>query len=94
VIDPGFGFSKTAEQNLLLFDQLAALHSLDRPILVGPSRKRFVGAVTGVPIEDRDRATAAACALAYDRGARLFRVHDVNGARETLALAQAVGSAA
>ena len=94
VIDPGFGFSKTAEQNLLLFDQLAALQSLDRPILVGPSRKRFVGAVTGVPIEDRDRATAAACALAYDRGARLFRVHDVAGTRETLALAQAVGSAA
>ena len=94
VIDPGFGFSKTPEQNLLMFDQLAALHSLDRPILVGPSRKRFVGAVTGVPIEDRDRVTAAACALAYDRGARLFRVHDVAGARETLAFAQAVGSAA
>jgi dihydropteroate synthase len=92
VIDPGFGFSKTPEQNLLLFDQLAALQSLDRPILVGPSRKRFVGSVTGVPIEDRDRATAAACALAYDRGARLFRVHDVIGARETLALAQAVAS--
>ena len=94
VIDPGFGFSKTPEQNLLLFDQLAALQSLDRPVLVGPSRKRFVGAVTGVPIEDRDRATAAACALAYDRGARLFRVHDVAGARETLTLAQAIGSAA
>ncbi len=94
VIDPGFGFSKTAEQNLLLFDQLSTLQSLDRPILVGPSRKRFVGAATGVPIEDRDRATAAACALAYDRGARLFRVHDVAGSRETLALAQAMGSAA
>ena len=92
VIDPGFGFSKTPEQNLLLFDQLAALQSLDRPILVGPSRKRFVGSATGVPVEDRDRATAAACALAYDRGARLFRVHDVTGTRETLALAQAVGS--
>jgi dihydropteroate synthase len=94
VIDPGFGFSKTPDQNLLLFDQLAALQSLDRPILVGPSRKRFVGAVTGVAIEDRDRATAAACALAYDRGARLFRVHDVAGARETLALSEAVGSPA
>jgi dihydropteroate synthase len=92
VIDPGFGFSKTPEQNLLLFDQLGALQSLDRPILVGPSRKRFVRSATGVRIEDRDRATAAACALAYDRGARLFRVHDVTAARETLALAQAVGS--
>ena len=92
VIDPGFGFSKTAEQNLQLFDQLAALQALGRPILVGPSRKRFLGAVTGVPVEDRDRATAAACALAYERGARLFRVHDVAGASETLALAQALGS--
>ncbi len=90
VIDPGFGFSKTAEQNLLLFDQLPALQALGRPLLVGPSRKRFLGAVTGVPVEDRDRATATACALAYERGARLFRVHDVAGAREALAVAHAV----
>ena len=92
VVDPGLGFSKTAEQNLVLFDQLAALQSLGRPVLVGPSRKRFLGAVTGTGTEDRDRVTAAACGLAYDRGARLFRVHDVAAARETLALAQAVGS--
>ena len=92
VIDPGLGFSKTADQNLLLFDQLAALEALGRPVLVGPSRKRFLGAVTGVPVEDRDRATATACALAYERGARLFRVHDVAGAREALALAQAAGT--
>jgi len=92
VIDPGFGFSKTADQNLLLFDQLAALEALGRPVLVGPSRKRFIGSVTGVPVEDRDRATATACALAYERGARLFRVHDVARAREALAVAHAVGS--
>jgi len=91
VIDPGFGFSKTAEQNLLLFDQLSALQALGRPVLVGPSRKRFLGSVTGGPVEDRDRATATACALAYERGARLFRVHDVAGAREALAVAHAVG---
>jgi dihydropteroate synthase len=92
VIDPGFGFSKTAEQNLLLFDQLPALQALGRPVLVGPSRKRFLGSVTGEPVEDRDRATATACALAYERGARLFRVHDVSSAREALALAQAMGT--
>jgi dihydropteroate synthase len=91
VIDPGFGFSKTAEQNLLLFDQLPALQALGRPVLVGPSRKRFLGSVTGGPVEDRDRATATACALAYERGARLFRVHDVAAAREALAVAHAVG---
>jgi dihydropteroate synthase len=91
VIDPGFGFSKTVEQNTVLFDQLAVLEALGRPIMVGPSRKRFLGAVTGLPVEERDRATALACALAYDRGARLFRVHDVAAAREALSLARAVG---
>lgn len=92
VIDPGFGFAKTAEQNLLLFDQLAALQALGRPVLVGPSRKRFLGAATGVPVEERDGVTATACALAYERGARLFRVHDVAGARDALGLAHAIGN--
>jgi dihydropteroate synthase len=89
-IDPGFGFSKTIEQNVLLLDQLGALQALGRPIMAGPSRKRFLGSVTGRPVEDRDRATAAACALAYERGARLFRVHAVAAARETLELTQAI----
>jgi dihydropteroate synthase len=93
VIDPGLGFSKTVEQNVTLFDQLAALTSLGRPILVGPSRKRFLGAVTGLPLEERDRTTGVACALAYERGARLFRVHDVALAREALSFAYAMGSA-
>jgi dihydropteroate synthase len=91
VIDPGLGFSKTVDQNLVLLDQLAALQALGRPVLVGPSRKRFLGSAAGIPVEDRDRATATACALAYERGARMFRVHDVASAREALALAQAVG---
>jgi dihydropteroate synthase len=90
-IDPGLGFSKTVEQSVLLFDQLQALQALGKPVLVGPSRKRFIGAVTGQPVEDRDRATATACALAWCRGARIFRVHDVGAAREALSLAQAVG---
>lgn len=94
VIDPGFGFSKTVEQNILLLDQLASLQALGRPILVGPSRKRFLGSVTGLPVEDRDRVTATACALAYNRGARLFRVHAVASARESLALADAIGGVA
>jgi dihydropteroate synthase len=91
VLDPGFGFSKTAEQNILLFDQLDALQALSRPVLVGPSRKRFLGTVTGQPLEARDRATATACALAWERGARLFRVHDAAAARDALTLAQALG---
>jgi dihydropteroate synthase len=91
VVDPGLGFSKTPEQNILLFDRLDALQALGRPVLVGPSRKRFLGAVTGQPVEARDRATATACALAWERGARLFRVHDVAAARDALTLAQAIG---
>ena len=90
VLDPGLGFSKTVGQNVELFDQLPALQALGRPLLVGPSRKRFLGAVTGLPVEERDRATAAACALAWERGARLFRVHAVAAAREALALAHAL----
>ncbi len=91
VVDPGFGFSKTVEQSALLFDQLEALQALGRPVLVGPSRKRFLGALTGQPLVDRDSATATACALAWARGARLFRVHDAAAARDALALAQALG---
>ena len=91
VVDPGLGFSKTPEQNILLFDRLDALQALGRPVLVGPSRKRFLGAVTGQQVEARDRATATACALAWERGARLFRVHDVAAARDALALVQAIG---
>jgi dihydropteroate synthase len=86
VIDPGFGFAKTAEHNLLLLDQLAALASLGRPILVGPSRKRFLGSVTGRDVGERDSATAAACVLAYERGARLFRVHNVAVTRDAHAV--------
>jgi dihydropteroate synthase len=94
VLDPGLGFSKTAEQSLQVLDQLAAFASLGRPLLVGPSRKRFLGAATGREIAERDTATAAACALAWDRGARLFRVHDVAAARDALLLAHALGGPA
>jgi dihydropteroate synthase len=90
-VDPGFGFSKTVEQNVELFDRLDALVALGHPVVVGPSRKRFLGVVTGQAVDARDRATAAACALAWERGARLFRVHEVAGARDALNVAQAVG---
>jgi dihydropteroate synthase len=88
-VDPGLGFSKTAEQSLSLLDRLGALGALGRPILVGPSRKRFLGHATGREPADRDRATAAACALAWERGARIFRVHEPAAVRDALALAVA-----
>jgi len=89
VVDPGFGFAKTATQNLRLLDELATIVAVGYPVAVGPSRKRFLGAATGRPVEDRDRATAVACAFAWERGARLFRVHDVALTVEALSLASA-----
>ena len=93
VLDPGFGFAKTAEQNLALLDGLEALRPLGRALLVGPSRKRFLGSVTGREVAERDVATAAACVLAWERGARLFRVHQVGVTRDALAVAHAVRGA-
>lgn len=93
VVDPGFGFSKTAAQSLVLLDRLDAIVSLGQPVLVGVSRKRFLGEATGRAVDDRDRATAAACALAYERGARLFRVHAPAAVRDALAVVQAVSEA-
>ncbi len=92
VVDPGFGFAKTATQNLRLLDELASIVAVGYPVAVGLSRKRFLGAATGRPLEDRDRATAVACALAWERGARAFRVHDVRLTHEALALASATTS--
>jgi len=89
VLDPGFGFAKTAAHNFRLLDELATIVGVGYPVAVGLSRKRFLGAATGRPVEDRDRATAVACALAWERGARLFRVHDVALTREALSLASA-----
>ncbi len=93
VVDPGFGFAKTPEQNFRLLDELATVVAVGYPVAVGPSRKRFLGAATGRPVEDRDRATAVACALAWERGARLFRVHEAALANEALRVASATTSA-
>jgi dihydropteroate synthase len=88
--DPGLGFGKTPAQSLALLDSLDALQCLGCPLYVGPSRKRFLGDATGLPVEARDTATAAACVLAWERGARIFRVHDVGPTREALAVAHAL----
>jgi dihydropteroate synthase len=90
VLDPGLGFAKTAEHNLALIANLDRLAALEYPVLVGPSRKRFLGTVTGKAVNQRDAATAAACVAARLRGASLFRVHDVAGAREALQVADAI----
>lgn len=90
VVDPGFGFAKTSEQNFSLLARLGSIVELGHPVLVGPSRKRFLGAATGRGVNQRDAATAAACVAARLLGARLFRVHDVAGVVEALKVADAI----
>lgn len=77
VLDPGIGFAKTADQSLTLLRELERIVALGFPVLVGPSRKSFLGAVLGVPPTERVVGSAVACAYALERGARVFRVHDV-----------------
>ena len=90
VVDPGIGFGKTADHNLVLLNRLDALAALGRPILVGPSRKSFIGKVLDLPVGERLEGTLAACVVALCRGARCFRVHDVRAARRALDLADAI----
>jgi dihydropteroate synthase len=92
-VDPGFGFGKRPAQNLRLLDRLGALRALGHPIVVGPSRKRFLGTATGREVGERDVATAAACVVAYERGAQVFRVHAAAPVRDALRVAHGARSA-
>ncbi|HEX9690771.1 MAG TPA: dihydropteroate synthase [Gemmatimonadales bacterium] len=93
VLDPGLGFAKTPEQSVLALQSVGAMVALGRPVMLGPSRKRFLGALTGRDVEDRDVATAVACAAGFALGARLFRVHAPGPTRDALAVARAVWGA-
>jgi dihydropteroate synthase len=92
VVDPGIGFAKTAEQNLELLAGVGALQRrLGRPVMLGPSRKAFIGALLGgAPPDQRDAGTLGACVAALCRGCRIFRVHEVRALRDALAVAVAV----
>jgi dihydropteroate synthase len=94
ILDPGIGFGKTYEHNLTLLNRLDALVELGFPVLVGASRKSFLGKIVGSDSsKDRLFGTVATSVLAYERGATLFRVHDVRANKEALAVAAAVGQA-
>lgn len=94
VLDPGLGFAKRTEESIAVLAQLERIRALGHPVLVGPSRKRFVGEVAGgLPPEERLEGTIAACVIALLHGARLFRVHDVGEVRRALAVAEAVARA-
>jgi len=88
-IDPGIGFGKTVDHNLELLRRLDELLELGRPIVVGTSRKAFIGRITGREPRERLPGTIATNVLALARGASIFRVHDVAEARDALAVAAA-----
>ncbi len=91
VLDPGFGFAKeSADENLELMARFSALLRFELPLLVGTSRKRFVGTITGRDAPDRDVGTAATNAILRLQGAALFRVHNVAINRDALAVADAI----
>lgn len=93
VVDPGIGFGKSARGNLRLLARAGEFRGAGAPVMVGPSRKSFIGETLGLPVDQRVEATAAACVLALERGARLFRVHDVRQVRRALDMAAAIRSA-
>jgi dihydropteroate synthase len=93
LLDPGLGFAKTAEQSLALLAALPRLRRLGRPLLVGPSRKSFVGKVTGASVDERLPGTLAAVAACVLAGVEVIRVHDVAAARQAAQVAAAIRDA-
>jgi dihydropteroate synthase len=94
-VDPGIGFGKTVGHNLTLLRRLDAFRALGKPVLVGPSRKSFIGALLeGVPPAERLEGTLAACVMAVAAGAHIVRVHDVAAVRRAVRVAEAIRDAA
>jgi dihydropteroate synthase len=92
LLDPGIGFGKTLAHNLELVRRLDELVALGRPVVIGTSRKSFLGRISGRDVDDRVAGTIATNVLAYERGARVFRVHDVGPVHDALAVTAATVS--
>jgi dihydropteroate synthase len=93
LLDPGIGFGKTAQHNLELLARLDELVELGRPVVIGTSNKSFLGRITGRPLGKRLAGTIATCVMAYEHGARVFRVHEVAPVGDALAVAAATVAA-
>ena len=89
-LDPGIGFGKTAEHNLELIERIDELRALGRPIVLGASRKSFLGAITGRDVDERLGGSIAAAVVGIARGADVLRVHDVRETREAVEVAAAI----
>ena len=90
ILDPGIGFGKSMEDNLAILNRLEQICAWGYPVLIGTSRKRFIGALTGKEPQDRLFGTLASNILALARGAAIFRVHDVGAHKDALAVAKAI----
>src|SRR4051794_30623171 len=90
-VDPGIGFGKTIDHNLELLRRLDEIVAIGRPVVIGTSRKSFLGKITGRDEQHRLPGTIATNVMAYERGARIFRVHDVAPVADALKVAAAVG---
>jgi len=90
VVDPGIGFGKTVEHNLTIIRDLEMFHSLDRPLLLGASRKRFIGSILDRPVEDREVGTSVVSSFAIAAGAHIVRVHDVPVQKQAAVMADAL----
>lgn len=90
LVDPGIGFGKRLKDNLVLLSHLPVLEDLGCPILVGPSRKSFIGQILDLPPEERLEGTIAASVLSVARGAHVLRVHDVRAVRRAVRVAEAI----
>ena len=90
ILDPGIGFGKTVAQNLALINHLDEFKSLGCPLLIGPSRKSFIGQVLDLPVDQREEGTAAAVAIGIARGADIIRVHNVKMMARVAKMADAI----
>jgi dihydropteroate synthase len=90
ILDPGIGFGKLLVHNLTLVAQLRSFEQFECPLLVGVSQKAFLGQLVNRPVQERQWATAAAVAMAVDRGARILRVHDVKTMKDVVQVAAAI----
>jgi dihydropteroate synthase len=90
IVDPGIGFGKTFDHNLEIIRELSRFHCLGRPVLLGSSRKAFIGHILDRPAHERDTGTMASVAAAVMNGAHMVRVHDVERAVETVRVIDAI----
>jgi len=93
IIDPGIGFGKTVEHNLLVLKHLGVFKTLGCPICVGPSRKSFIGTITGLSAKERLEGTLAAVTIAIMNGANIVRVHDVKECKRAVQVIDAIRGA-